>query len=870
MKLVLVIWILLALTACSSGSSTSELLENAKDILDQHACLEGTWQADTKMITINGQQYSISPNQAFLIITEPKDISELVNDANSINYAGLNLRTWATSNNQTQDMITESWVATLNSEEQSTSGTLRLINSCTNEYAGNVNDSTTPQCSSDKLVTSTHNMSLSCSDDTSRLTITSDDTELSFQRVHNNSSVTNFTSATDNPVNIEATLASNNQTLNDSNLLVILKQAYPGLSDEAYMDMLKQITTASVMQDGKSFTPPTTTPITPSKENNDSDNDGVNDDDDAFPDDPSEWSDLDQDGIGDNSDADIDGDNVLNNADAFPYDASEWSDLDNDGTGDNSDTDIDGDTHANNVDAFPYDATEWSDQDGDGTGDNSDTDIDGDTYLNGADAFPYDATEWSDLDGDGTGDNSDTDIDGDSHLNTVDAFPYDASEWSDLDGDGTGDNTDTDIDGDGYLNEDDIAPLDPSIPGTATLLFKQDFSSFENGSNWYLTDFNLPEQPAKTDYTNDETILFNIQWTKRTRKLLADRFGYERSEMTKELANSLCPAKIEVGRASTYQSGNSDNMVAELDTDLYHCNIHGNEPANVRIRSFIPTQIGYRYRLSSDYKMRSYSSQPVNAYRHFVMGFAGNTEHFPSEFDSFTTANIEITAFHKFSRVVLADNGLPDSYGILVDNIQVEELGKVPHFDACASIYALNSKGFKQCIRQEVDTNQTCGLEAMTVNYRPKNVSPERMNTDFLFLQEGSITNRINFVSLGIKGKLTVRCLINGYPALYPVHNKTLSLNEISWGNATPANYPEQGRISVKLSHCEEEQLNGHIQLGTISTSERFEYDFSHNDMGQSYEGCRLKQLIIKDKTPNSSPSTDGIDLNSLNFTDIE
>ncbi len=56
----------------------------------------------------------------------------------------------------------------------------------------------------------------------------------------------------------------------------------------------------------------------------DSDNDGVNDDQDAFPNDASETTDSDNDGVGDN-------------ADAFPNDASETADSDNDGVGDNAD-----------------------------------------------------------------------------------------------------------------------------------------------------------------------------------------------------------------------------------------------------------------------------------------------------------------------------------------------------------------------------------------------------------------------------------------------------------------------------------------------------------------------------------------------------
>jgi len=194
----------------------------------------------------------------------------------------------------------------------------------------------------------------------------------------------------------------------------------------------------------------------------DLDGDLVSDEEDDFPDDPAESSDIDGDGVGDNTDDDIDGDSVLNDDDSFPNDPNEWSDLDSDGIGDNSDTDRDGDGVLNEDDAFPNDPKESADLDGDGIGDNSDTDRDGDGVLNENDAFPNDATEWVDLDNDGIGDNSDKDRDGDGVLNENDAFPNDATEWSDLDSDGIGDNSDTDRDGDGVTNENDLFPNDPS------------------------------------------------------------------------------------------------------------------------------------------------------------------------------------------------------------------------------------------------------------------------------------------------------------------------------------------------------------------------------------------------------------------------
>ena len=154
----------------------------------------------------------------------------------------------------------------------------------------------------------------------------------------------------------------------------------------------------------------------------DTDNDGVVDPVDAFPDDPEEHADFDGDGIGDKSDMDDDGDGVADADDLFPLDSLDWADTDSDGVGDNAD-------------AFPNDPAETFDTDGDGVGDNSDlfpddpletVDTDNDGVGNNADAFPYDTREWLDTDGDGVGDNADADADNDGVADTHDAFPLDA------------------------------------------------------------------------------------------------------------------------------------------------------------------------------------------------------------------------------------------------------------------------------------------------------------------------------------------------------------------------------------------------------------------------------------------------------------
>ncbi len=103
----------------------------------------------------------------------------------------------------------------------------------------------------------------------------------------------------------------------------------------------------------------------------DDDEDGVPDQQDAFPLDPHEWQDKDRDLIGDNLDADDDGDGI-------------GDDQNKNGIADCEELDLDGDgvDRAKSVpwDAFPHDPKEWRDTDGDGIGDNADLDDDNDGY----------------------------------------------------------------------------------------------------------------------------------------------------------------------------------------------------------------------------------------------------------------------------------------------------------------------------------------------------------------------------------------------------------------------------------------------------------------------------------------------------------
>jgi hypothetical protein len=70
------------------------------------------------------------------------------------------------------------------------------------------------------------------------------------------------------------------------------------------------------------------------------------------------------------------------------------NDMDNDGIADIYDKDIDGDGHLNQDDLFPRDRSEWWDSDFDYIGDNADPDDDNDGVNDNEDEFPLDGTRW--------------------------------------------------------------------------------------------------------------------------------------------------------------------------------------------------------------------------------------------------------------------------------------------------------------------------------------------------------------------------------------------------------------------------------------------------------------------------------------------
>lgn len=221
------------------------------------------------------------------------------------------------------------------------------------------------------------------------------------------------------------------------------------------------------------------------------------------------WADSDNDGSPNWQDIDDDDDGVFDNADPKPYDptipkgsptpdpGNPDGDFDGDGAPNWQDVDDDNDGLVDELDSAPYDPNlplktptpgivdPESDWDGDGLTNNLDPDDDNDGVFDNVDEDPFDpevprytptpgiVDPQADSDGDGLANNLDPDDDNDGIFDNRDSHPFDPTmpeftptpnivdPLADSDGDGLTNNIDPDDDNDGILDNEDCAPFDP-------------------------------------------------------------------------------------------------------------------------------------------------------------------------------------------------------------------------------------------------------------------------------------------------------------------------------------------------------------------------------------------------------------------------
>lgn len=216
---------------------------------------------------------------------------------------------------------------------------------------------------------------------------------------------------------------------------------------------------------------------------------------------PGAVADLDNDGVPDSVDPDVDGDGALNAADAFPLDSTEAYDRDGDTVGDNLDSDDDGDGVSDTEEVAQ------------GTNP-TDVDSDGDNVADAIDGICALIANGVDADGDGIcGATSNPDSCVEVSV-ACDACDGDPSGWVNTDGDSLCNETDTDDDNDGYLDSVELAfgsdPLNAnSFPDNVALLdptgdFDDDglSNADEVNASGFATDPYLADtdQDGATDY----------------------------------------------------------------------------------------------------------------------------------------------------------------------------------------------------------------------------------------------------------------------------------------------------------------------------------------------------------------------------------
>jgi len=90
MKLVVFLFLFIFLSACGSGSNESGSNTTTQSrVLDEHACLDGTWLAVSRNIKINNTSYPVVTDRIFVVVSGQSNISNLTSVSGlQTTYAG--------------------------------------------------------------------------------------------------------------------------------------------------------------------------------------------------------------------------------------------------------------------------------------------------------------------------------------------------------------------------------------------------------------------------------------------------------------------------------------------------------------------------------------------------------------------------------------------------------------------------------------------------------------------------------------------------------------------------------------------------------------------------------------------------------------
>ena len=436
--------------------------------------------------------------------------------------------------------------------------------------------------------------------------------------------------------------------------------------------------------------------------------------------------------------------------------------------------------------------------------------------------------------------------------------------------------------------------------------------------NWGLVDdldfYTLKEvlgkRAAKASYVgfyHDDLppiMQFDAEWTNKTLKRMYPDLAVAK-ERREAARDDGCLAKIEVGYETTYGlNGQHENAkIVELDGDTTGLSCPpavGGEAASMKLRSWLSTVPGSKYELVIQYHKREYNGPE---YKNLVVKIGGTRIELPFEEDyvrddegemlynvkpfsnGYLQATINFEADRFISKLVLNDTSYSDTYGVLINGLYVNVVTPNPLESACKEVYANDNARLKLCLNGDSGFDPVaavCDLTSAKVVWntsKAENLSgiKERSETENLFYQGGND----QFLSLGRKGKATITPQLNGKNAACPISGKTLSLQEITWGNKSYATYAERGIVNVKLKDCLNTESSGKLALTNIEGDEviktndaiSFTFDAYDEDGAALYQGCKLKSIHIADMTHKIKSTqagyvsnSDGFDINAVSI----